>query len=207
MHTKELNKMLNEKQIEALEKVGFNRWTKNGMDRLYASKEAMQLELTYYKTGNISSAALMGEKISNSRARKLIGEKIYIDVETGELTSKYDDVDYELMNAVRETAEKALAEVKEETKEEPEEEPEEEHEMVDLTGTEKQVAWASKIRAQAVEMAINAADELSTRTEFWDMINSETEARWWIDNREEFGNLSDLGSAFWKAQQVAQENS
>lgn len=199
--------MLNEKQIEALEKVGFNRWTKNGMDRLYASKEAMQLELTYYKTGNISSAALMGEKISNSRARKLIGEKIYIDVETEELTSKYDDVDYELMNAVRETAEKALAEVKEETKEEPEEEPEEEHEMVDLTGTEKQVAWASKIRAQAVEMAINAADELSTRTEFWDMINSETEARWWIDNREEFGNLSDLGSAFWKAQQVAQENS
>lgn len=199
--------MLNEKQIEALEKVGFNRWTKNGMDRLYASKEAMQLELTYYKTGNISSAALMGEKISNSRARKLIGEKIYIDVETEELISKYDDVDYELMNAVRETAEKALAEVKEETKEEPEEEPEEEHEMVDLTGTEKQVAWASKIRAQAVEMAINAADELSTRTEFWDMINSETEARWWIDNREEFGNLSDLGSAFWKAQQVAQENS
>lgn len=199
--------MLNEKQIEALEKAGFNRWTKAGMDRLYASKEAMQLELTYYKTGNISSAALMGEKISNSRARKLIGEKIYIDVETGELTSKYDDVDYELMNAVRETAEKALAEVKEETKEEPEEEPEEEHEMVDLTGTEKQVAWASKIRAQAVEMAINAADELSTRTEFWDMINSETEARWWIDNREEFGNLSDLGSAFWKAQQVAQENS
>lgn len=207
--------MLNEKQIEALEKAGFNRWTKNGMDRLYASKEAMQLELTYYKTGNISSASLMGEKISNSRARKLIGEKIYIDVETEELTSKYDDVDYELMDAVRETMEKALAEVKEdpaegtkeESEEKPEEEPEEEHEMVDLTGTEKQVAWASKIRAQAVEMAINAADELSTRTEFWDMINSETEARWWIDNREEFGNLSDLGSAFWKAQQVAQENS
>lgn len=203
--------MLNEKQIEALEKAGFNRWTKNGMDRLYATKEAMQLELTYYKTGNISSASLMGEKISNGRARKLIGEKIYIDVETGELTSKYDDVDYELMDAVRETMENALAEVKEdpeeETKEEQEEEPTEEHEMADLTGTEKQVAWASKIRAQAVKMATKADDELSTRTEFWDMINSETEARWWIDNREEFGNLSDLGSAFWKAQQVVQENS
>ena len=117
--------MLNEKQIEALEKAGFNRWTKNGMDRLYASKEAMQLELTYYKTGNISSAALMGEKISHGKAYKMISSKIYIDIETGELISKYDDVDYELMNAVRETMEKALTEVEEE----PKEEPKEEHEM------------------------------------------------------------------------------
>ena len=67
-------------RIEELEKMGFKRWQKNGMDRMYINASALGLTCTYYKTGNISRAWLNGEDISNSMAYKMKGAKTYIDL-------------------------------------------------------------------------------------------------------------------------------
>lgn len=67
--------------VEALEKKGFNRWTKGDMDRLYFSLEkAGALELDYYKSGNLRSADLDGERISNAEACRLLAVKCFIDL-------------------------------------------------------------------------------------------------------------------------------
>lgn len=67
-----------DEEIKTLTDRGFNRWTKklpNGkvMDRLYIKPEYLGLELTRYKSGNISSAKFNGETISNSEARRIEG--------------------------------------------------------------------------------------------------------------------------------------
>lgn len=95
--------MLNEKMIAALEKKGFNRWTKGSMDRLYINATLLGLELEYYKTGNISSAYLNGERISNSRGYEYKAAKTYIDIATGKVFSTKDalkDAAQEILDAV-----------------------------------------------------------------------------------------------------------
>lgn len=77
-------------EIKTLTDRGFNRWTKklsNGkvIDRLYIDPEYLGLELTRYKSGNISSAKFNGETISNSEARRIEGTKCYVDVATKEV--------------------------------------------------------------------------------------------------------------------------
>jgi hypothetical protein len=76
---------------ESLERIG-RRWQKNGMDRIYFSDlhEYVGLELTFYGSGNVSSAKLNGTSISNSEGRKLAaslndsysGVKLWWDVPT-----------------------------------------------------------------------------------------------------------------------------
>lgn len=53
--------------------------------------------------------------------------------------------------------------------------------MVHLNGTEKQVAWANTIRAEAVASVM----KLKPNDKFFKMVNSKTEAKWWIDHRGE----------------------
>ena len=48
-----------------------------------------------------------------------------------------------------------------------------------LTGTEKQIAWAMDIRARGAKMFIDAG----AKGKAWDIFNSKTEAKWWIENR------------------------
>lgn len=84
-------------EIKILTDRGFNRWTKklsNGkvMDRLYIKPEYLGLELTRYKSGNISSAKFNGETISNSEARRIEGTKCYVDVATKEVVCDRDDL-------------------------------------------------------------------------------------------------------------------
>lgn len=84
-------------EIKTLTDRGFNRWTKklsNGkvMDRLYIKPEYLGLELTRYKSGNISSAKFNGEAISNSEARRIEGTKCYVDVATKEVVCDRDDL-------------------------------------------------------------------------------------------------------------------
>lgn len=70
--------------IEALEKKGFSRWTKGNMDRLYFSIEKSgSLDLDYYKSGNLRSADLNGERISNAEACRLLAVKCFIDLKNG----------------------------------------------------------------------------------------------------------------------------
>ena len=70
--------------IEALTKK-FGRWTKKGSngkvyDRIYFNATDLGMEVSYYKTGNVSSAAIDGEHISNCEARRIMGSKAYFDL-------------------------------------------------------------------------------------------------------------------------------
>ena len=79
---------LTEKQIAAYEAKGFKRWTKGNMDRLYINATMLGLEVSYYKSGNVSSASWRGEGISNSAGYRLLSSKVWVDVKTGELNVK-----------------------------------------------------------------------------------------------------------------------
>lgn len=94
--------------IEALEKKGFSRWTKGNMDRLYFNIEKSgDLELDYYKSGNLRSADLEGERISNAEACRLLAVKCFIDLKNGnKLVVQYGREEEQDM--VRGLAEKAM---------------------------------------------------------------------------------------------------
>ena len=94
--------------IKALEKKGFNRWTKGDMDRLYFNIEKSEnLDIDYYKSGNVCSAYLDGERISNAEAYRLMAVKCFIDLKNGnELVVQYGSE--EAQDVVRELAEKAM---------------------------------------------------------------------------------------------------
>lgn len=70
--------------LEQLIAIGGALWEKAGMRRIYFNNAAELYGLTYstYKTGNISSARLDGEEISNSQASKILNKigKIYFDL-------------------------------------------------------------------------------------------------------------------------------
>lgn len=74
-------------RIEELEAMGFKRWTKGGMDRLYINASALGLNCSYYKTGNVSNAWFDGYEISNCEARRMKASKTYIDVKTEKVYS------------------------------------------------------------------------------------------------------------------------
>jgi|GEM_PF-2872116 len=93
-----------------LTKIG-NRWQKNGMDRIYFNDLAtwFGLELSYYKTGNICSATLDGERISNNSARHYLSKlngKIWFDLTTGRFESKNIDPEFAevIIGRIREAA-------------------------------------------------------------------------------------------------------
>ncbi len=70
--------------IEALEKKGFDRWTKGDMDRLYFNIERSgHMDVDHYKTGNISHAAIDGEEISHRFAGQILSVKCFIDLKNG----------------------------------------------------------------------------------------------------------------------------
>lgn len=83
---KNLNQELTQEQIERLINAGASRWTKYERDRLYIKRLADLIGLSYtkYKTGNISSAELNGEAISNSECNRILAalDKAYIDLKT-----------------------------------------------------------------------------------------------------------------------------
>lgn len=76
---------LSQKQIDAYEAKGFNRWTKGNMDRLYINTKQLGAEISYYNTGNVSNAKWRGELVSNADGRRLLATKVWVDVNTGEL--------------------------------------------------------------------------------------------------------------------------
>lgn len=102
-----------DEEIKTLTDRGFNRWTKklsNGkvMGRLYIKPEYLGLELTRYKSGNISSAKFNGETISNSEARRIESTKCYVDVATKEVVCDRED----LKQAAQEVVDDALSKEK-----------------------------------------------------------------------------------------------
>nr|DAL24383.1 MAG TPA_asm: hypothetical protein [Caudoviricetes sp.] len=78
----EAKEMTDDEKIAALEAKGFKRWTKYGKDRLYINaKTLLNLEIHYRKSGSISFSEMNGESISHSEAYRLIGSKIWIDLQ------------------------------------------------------------------------------------------------------------------------------
>ena len=67
-------------RIEELEKMGFKRWQKNGMDRMYINASVLGLTCVYHKTGTVAQAWFNGTDISNSEANRMKGSKTYIDL-------------------------------------------------------------------------------------------------------------------------------
>lgn len=89
---------------------GFTRWTKGGKDRLYFNiADNGTLDIDRYKSGNIHHAYLDGEKISNSRANRILETRAYLDLKTGETVIVSGD-EHDL---VADIFEKALKEVEE----------------------------------------------------------------------------------------------
>ena len=101
----EKSEMLN---IEERENKGFNHWAKGDMDRLYSNVEKSEyLDVDYYKSGNVSSAYLEGERISNAEAYRIMSVKCFIDLKNNnELVVQYGNE--EVQKLVRELAEKAM---------------------------------------------------------------------------------------------------
>jgi hypothetical protein len=92
---------MSEQVVEKLVSLGGKRWQKTGnngeaMDRVYFDakilRELYGLKLSFYNTGNISSATLDGEHVSNSQAGRILGEiegcKFWYDIITGKFNWK-----------------------------------------------------------------------------------------------------------------------
>lgn len=97
--------------VEALVNVGGSEWKKNDMHRVYFNvKELLKfagLETTHYKTGNVSSAKLHGEHISNGKATEMraafAASKFWFDVKSEKFitTGFISDTHFEnIVNAI-----------------------------------------------------------------------------------------------------------
>lgn len=92
-----------EDKIKALEDMGFKRWQKGTMDRLYINAGALGLVCEYRHTGSISNALFDGSQISNGEAYRMRASKTFLDVKTWVLYSDND--------SLKEAAEKLVAKV------------------------------------------------------------------------------------------------
>jgi len=95
---------LTETTIQNLIAKGASRWTKGDRNRLYlngAAKKIVGLETEHYNSGNIRSATLKGEKISNSRATQILDNifSAYIDLTTGNLYGRARSNSMDLLRA------------------------------------------------------------------------------------------------------------
>lgn len=75
--------------VDTMTAIGGNRWTKNGMDRVYLNDwtRFAGLEVETYNSGNVRYAEYQGERVSNSQARLLAGsiDKVWFDAADGRL--------------------------------------------------------------------------------------------------------------------------
>ena len=90
---------------DAIVAMGGNLWEKYGKKRVYIPETMMHklygLEYTTYGTGNISSASVNGESISNTQAKKLMGGmlgKMWFDYADGEL--HFQNMNIEIANVI-----------------------------------------------------------------------------------------------------------
>ncbi len=73
---------ITDKQVEKILSMNAGKiWEKYGKRRVYIQIEtALNMDVQYYNTGNISSASINGEGISNSKAQKVLSGKCFIDL-------------------------------------------------------------------------------------------------------------------------------
>ena len=101
------DEIVNGWNLTKLEEAGANRWTKYGKDRMYLSETGdalMNLELDFYKSGNVCGAWLNNEKISNRESFRVreAYSRAYIDLASGkvyECVGRYADDFMDKLNA------------------------------------------------------------------------------------------------------------
>ena len=72
--------------IERLVAAGGKEWIGGTNHRVYFKAERiLGLEIEKYNTGSLRNVTLNGERISNSKAGKIINAKLYVNVTTGEV--------------------------------------------------------------------------------------------------------------------------
>lgn len=76
---------LSEKQIEALEKKGFRRWTKGDYDRLYINAWNLPGIVTNWKKKGKKTITVEGEELSYGKSLDVTYAKIWIDLKTLEV--------------------------------------------------------------------------------------------------------------------------
>lgn len=81
---------LTDDQIARLEEAGGKRWQKFGKDRIYFDATKCGLELSYYKSGNISGSILNGVVISHANGYMLKATKFYVEVSDGSVHADYN---------------------------------------------------------------------------------------------------------------------
>lgn len=87
--------------IDKMKSIGGREWIKGDYHRIYFNLDFMadciNLDLDFYKTGNICSARLDGERISNCQAKRILTKldgKFWYDVKTESFMIKEVDRDY-----------------------------------------------------------------------------------------------------------------
>lgn len=86
--------MLRPEVIENLEAMGYRRWKKDSLDRLYITPEYFGLKTGSSKYGDYFYSQLAGMKIDNTDARIIKKGKYFIDVNTGHIGIVIEDKNY-----------------------------------------------------------------------------------------------------------------
>ena len=67
--------------------------------------------------------------------------------------------------------------------------------LVELAGTEKQIAWATDIRRTAIAVVMK---RVTLNDKFINVVNSKSDAKWWIENRNDFSSFNGVLKALAK---------
>ena len=90
---------------------------------------------------------------------------------------------------------KAEEKAKQEEEKAKQEETQKNLNLAELSGTEKQIAWAADIRRKAIAIVMN---RVTLNEKFINAVNVKTEAKWWIENRNEFSSFNGVLKALSK---------
>ena len=74
--------------ITRLVAAGGNQWIAGTNHRVYFRPHyILGLQIERYKTGSLRNVTMNGERISNSKAGRIMNAKLYVDVTTGEVVT------------------------------------------------------------------------------------------------------------------------
>jgi hypothetical protein len=74
--------------ITRLVEAGGKEWTGGTNHRVYFKPQnILCMEVECYKSGSLRNVTMNGERISNSKAGRIINAKLYVDVTTGEVVT------------------------------------------------------------------------------------------------------------------------
>ena len=168
---------LPDENVNLLKRFGGSIWSKipESPKRVYFNKSRLAdlygLDVSYYKTGAVSTAKLDGQVISNSRANKILSRlsgKFWYDSEDGEFHWK--DIDNDdakiLMEPIRKfvpllphVAPHVAPHVETET---------EQQNLPELIGSEKQISYGNEIRSRTLNpKALDEMIEMSKLVKPW----------------------------------------